>query len=379
MVCQAYVDAATTGRPSPATVDLLRRSSPTTVADRITAPTLIVQGEQDTLFGLDQADATARQIAVGAAPRPGWSGSPAGTTGPSRARWSTPRCTPGSTITSPAGDPIQGPASGTRWTAGSGPAPARGPGAPCRRRPTRAWPAATRSGAIRSRCAAAPQQVLNPPGGSPAAITSIPGASGTLGSNTPGGSRRSPRSCPASRRRSPPTRSTRSCCWPDPRSCGCRSPAYLVSRAVRRRCCSASCTSSARTAGARCSAGLSRRSGCRCRPTGVRPRSPSRCPGWWRRSRRATGWRWRSAPPTRATRARASPRSGGSMSPARSPSPASLASPARRTPCRPGRRSASPPSSRSRCWPRSPDGCCAAAASAAGQRLRTTKSTPTRW
>ena len=31
-----------------------------------------------------------------------------------------------------------------------------------------------------------PQQVLNPPGGSPAAITSIPGASGTLGSNTAG-------------------------------------------------------------------------------------------------------------------------------------------------------------------------------------------------
>ena len=63
-VCAAYTEAATTGRLSPATAELLRRSSPASVTDRITAPTLIVQGEQDTLFGLDQADANARQIAA---------------------------------------------------------------------------------------------------------------------------------------------------------------------------------------------------------------------------------------------------------------------------------------------------------------------------
>ena len=63
-VCAAYTEAATTGRLSPATGELLRRSSPATVTDRITAPTLVVQGEADTLFGLDQADATARQIAA---------------------------------------------------------------------------------------------------------------------------------------------------------------------------------------------------------------------------------------------------------------------------------------------------------------------------
>ena len=63
-VCAAYTEAATTGRLSPATADLLRRSSPASVTDRITAPTLVVQGEADTLFGLDQADATARQIAA---------------------------------------------------------------------------------------------------------------------------------------------------------------------------------------------------------------------------------------------------------------------------------------------------------------------------
>ncbi|MFC5993079.1 alpha/beta fold hydrolase [Pseudonocardia hispaniensis] len=63
-VCAAYTEAATTGRLSPATAELLRRSSPASVTDRITAPTLIVQGERDTLFGLDQADANARQIAA---------------------------------------------------------------------------------------------------------------------------------------------------------------------------------------------------------------------------------------------------------------------------------------------------------------------------
>jgi ABC-2 type transport system ATP-binding protein len=63
-VCTAYTEAATTGRLSPATAALLRRSSPATVTNRITAPTLVVQGEADTLFGLDQADATARQIAA---------------------------------------------------------------------------------------------------------------------------------------------------------------------------------------------------------------------------------------------------------------------------------------------------------------------------
>jgi ABC-2 type transport system ATP-binding protein len=62
-VCRAYVDVVTTGTTTSATAALLHRLSPASVAGSITAPTLLVQGEQDTLFGLDQADATARQIA----------------------------------------------------------------------------------------------------------------------------------------------------------------------------------------------------------------------------------------------------------------------------------------------------------------------------
>lgn len=61
-VCTAYEASASTGRPTSQILDLLRRSSPASVADRITAPTLLVQGEADTLFPLGQADATARAL-----------------------------------------------------------------------------------------------------------------------------------------------------------------------------------------------------------------------------------------------------------------------------------------------------------------------------
>ena len=64
-VCAGYVESVRTGREPPALAAYLAAASPAAVASRITAPTLLVQGENDTLFGLDQADATARQIAAG--------------------------------------------------------------------------------------------------------------------------------------------------------------------------------------------------------------------------------------------------------------------------------------------------------------------------
>lgn len=67
-VCRLYDEAATTGRPDAAVLRLLRRSSPAPVLDRIAAPTLLVQGLQDSLFGLDQADATARGLAAEGTP-----------------------------------------------------------------------------------------------------------------------------------------------------------------------------------------------------------------------------------------------------------------------------------------------------------------------
>ncbi|MEU4771436.1 alpha/beta fold hydrolase [Micromonospora sp. NPDC023644] len=67
-ICAAYLRIATTGRADQAAVDLLRRSSPAGVLDRIKAPTLLVQGEADTLFPLGEADANARGIAAAGTP-----------------------------------------------------------------------------------------------------------------------------------------------------------------------------------------------------------------------------------------------------------------------------------------------------------------------
>ncbi|GAA2011148.1 alpha/beta fold hydrolase [Nakamurella flavida] len=66
-LCAAYAQAAETGRINPELQTLLERSSPAQVVGDITAPTLLVQGERDTLFGLDQADANARAIAANGA------------------------------------------------------------------------------------------------------------------------------------------------------------------------------------------------------------------------------------------------------------------------------------------------------------------------
>jgi ABC-2 type transport system ATP-binding protein len=63
-ICAAYQSAAAGGTLTPEVAAVLDRSSPAGVLDRITAPTLLVQGTQDSLFGLGQADANARGIAA---------------------------------------------------------------------------------------------------------------------------------------------------------------------------------------------------------------------------------------------------------------------------------------------------------------------------
>jgi ABC-2 type transport system ATP-binding protein len=63
-ICAAYQTAAATGTLTPEIAAVLDRSSPAGVLDRIDAPTLLIQGTQDSLFGLGQADANARGIAA---------------------------------------------------------------------------------------------------------------------------------------------------------------------------------------------------------------------------------------------------------------------------------------------------------------------------
>jgi ABC-2 type transport system ATP-binding protein len=67
-ICAIYQQVAATGRATPQAISLLQHSSPASVAGRMRAPTLLIQGENDSLFGLDQADANYRAIRRNGAP-----------------------------------------------------------------------------------------------------------------------------------------------------------------------------------------------------------------------------------------------------------------------------------------------------------------------
>jgi ABC-2 type transport system ATP-binding protein len=62
------IAVAATGQATPAAVKLLLASSPASVASRIAVPTLLIQGENDSLFGLDQANANYQAIKRNGAP-----------------------------------------------------------------------------------------------------------------------------------------------------------------------------------------------------------------------------------------------------------------------------------------------------------------------
>ncbi len=63
-LCQEIAHLAATGEPSSHLLQLLKQSSPATVLSRVRAPTLLVQGEADSLFPLSEADANAAGIAA---------------------------------------------------------------------------------------------------------------------------------------------------------------------------------------------------------------------------------------------------------------------------------------------------------------------------
>ncbi|GAB3474769.1 alpha/beta fold hydrolase [Amycolatopsis cihanbeyliensis] len=171
-VCAAYRDVATDGKPSARTVELLHRVSPVSVTGDITVPTLLVQGENDTLFGLDQADATARQIteAGGEVTMIWYSGGHDGGS-------------PGPQLRGRIADWLDFQLNGE----GEGPgAPfsyevqgsLRTDGAPSIRRvEAAAYPGLEGGGTERRQVSLSgePQAIVNPPGGNPAAVSGIPG------------------------------------------------------------------------------------------------------------------------------------------------------------------------------------------------------------
>ncbi|MEH0423518.1 alpha/beta fold hydrolase [Streptomyces sp. B21-083] len=67
-LCRMYDRVAEAGKPDTAATDLLSERSPSAVADRIKVPTLLIQGQTDSLFPLGQADAAAKAIRANGAP-----------------------------------------------------------------------------------------------------------------------------------------------------------------------------------------------------------------------------------------------------------------------------------------------------------------------
>ncbi|MFF3345076.1 alpha/beta fold hydrolase [Streptomyces sp. NPDC002779] len=67
-LCRMYERVAESGTPDAGARALLEQRSPSAVADRIDVPTLLVQGQRDSLFPLGQADAAARAIRANGAP-----------------------------------------------------------------------------------------------------------------------------------------------------------------------------------------------------------------------------------------------------------------------------------------------------------------------
>jgi ABC-2 type transport system ATP-binding protein len=189
-ICAAYQGAASTGTLTPEVAAVLDRSSPAGVLDRIKAPTLLVQGTQDSLFGLGQADANARGIAANGTPvKMVWY---AGGHDSSASAQVTQQLRDQAAgwfdwYLRPPGDPSRGsnPGTGFEFPAptglGSGVTAVQGgtqtevasgypglPGEPADRRTSVALRGAT-------------QPVVTPAGGAPAALTTVPGL-GALGS-----------------------------------------------------------------------------------------------------------------------------------------------------------------------------------------------------
>ncbi|WP_026316414.1 alpha/beta fold hydrolase [Actinokineospora enzanensis] len=181
-VCKAYAQIATTGRADADTVALLHSVSPVSVTGRITQPTMIVQGEQDTLFGLDQADATARQVAAAGAPvKVVWytGGHDGGQPGPALrgeiADWFDfhlrHRGTdPGTGFEYAVQGALRAQGTPSVRTVSTGAYPGLTGGQPAERR--------------RIPLTGDEQTVVNPPGGNPAAISSMPGLGSVIGGSS---------------------------------------------------------------------------------------------------------------------------------------------------------------------------------------------------
>ncbi|MFD3752026.1 alpha/beta fold hydrolase [Streptomyces cyaneofuscatus] len=67
-LCEMYERVAVSGKPDAAATKLLTERSPSAVADRIKVPSLLLQGQSDSLFPLGHADAMQKAVSANGAP-----------------------------------------------------------------------------------------------------------------------------------------------------------------------------------------------------------------------------------------------------------------------------------------------------------------------
>ncbi len=173
-ICDVYQTIGATGRATPEAVALLRRSSPVSVQGRIKAPTLLIQGQRDSLFTLAQADANARAVA-----------------GPVRVMWFDGGHDGGNGEADWLYE--QSKAWLDRWLRREEPAAAeaftitrdggRDPGTRQRIRlhpSARAYPGLAGTATTAVPLSGPEQNIVNPPGGAPASISTLPGVGAAL-------------------------------------------------------------------------------------------------------------------------------------------------------------------------------------------------------
>jgi ABC-2 type transport system ATP-binding protein len=181
-VCAAYFSLATAGHPDAKTLDLLHRSSPALVLNQIKAPTLLIQGEVDSLFPLSEADANARGIAATGTPvRVAWfTGGHDGGVGPKtdqdRVQFLTAQW-----LDHYLKGKGKAPASSFTYSRVAG-FSAEDRGLVTNGYSVEAYPGLSGTESTQLQLTGPAQPIANPPNGNPAAISSLPGADARLSS-----------------------------------------------------------------------------------------------------------------------------------------------------------------------------------------------------
>ena len=181
-VCRAYLTIAETGSAGPEQLALLRKSSPASVLDRITAPTLLIQGQADSLFPLSEADANAKGIAAHGTPvRVAWfTGGHDGGAGPQsdqdRLHFLTAQWLDHYLL-----GKDSAPANSFTYSRIAG-IDANADGVVALGSVVTDYPGVSGAHTSAVSVQGRPQPIANPPNGNPAAVTSLPGLGGALAS-----------------------------------------------------------------------------------------------------------------------------------------------------------------------------------------------------